>query len=260
MIQIPKGLLFGIVLIVVETLFPGGVLWPDTLELKEGRLVNGRYMGGTQNSIRFEAQGVVTTYPVGDVLAVTFEGQPNTSATIPENAKSGESAASTVPSRTRTLVPTGTRLLVRLSDALDSGKHTTGHRLTARLESDWITQGRLIAPKNAAVYGRLVLSKQARRLAGKSELVLTLTDVLIDNRLVPIRTNDIRTVASKGSGADTAGKTASGAAVGALIDGSDGARTGAKVGLGAAVLTRGGRLTIPAGTLLEFALAEPIEL
>ena len=48
--------------------------------------------------------------------------------------------------------------------------------------------------------------------------------------------------------------------VGALADGSSGARTGAKVGLGAAVLTGGNQAQIPAGTLLEFSLTEAVDL
>lgn len=45
-----------------------------------------------------------------------------------------------------------------------------------------------------------------------------------------------------------------------MIDGSSGARTGAKVGVGAAILSGGNKAQIPAGTLLEFSLTEALEL
>ena len=80
---------------------------------------------------------------------------------------------------------------------------------------------------------------------------------MINNQIRPIRTGEIQAVAESGSGKNTVGKTARGAAIGGLIDGKDGARTGAKVGLGAAILTRGGKINIPANTLLEVPLAEP---
>ena len=64
----------------------------------------------------------------------------------------------------------------------------------------------------------------------------------------------------QGEGRNTVGRTARAAAIGGLIDGSDGARTGAKVGLGASILTRGESLQVPAGTLLETQLRTPLDL
>jgi hypothetical protein len=55
----------------------------------------------------------------------------------------------------------------------------------------------------------------------------------------------------------TVGKTAWGAAIGALADGRDGARTGAKIGLGMAVLSAGKSVNIPSGTLLDITLDLP---
>jgi len=46
----------------------------DTLELKDGRVLQGRYLGGTQAVLRFEINGDVRTFPVSDVVAVTFTG------------------------------------------------------------------------------------------------------------------------------------------------------------------------------------------
>lgn len=50
------------------------------------------------------------------------------------------------------------------------------------------------------------------------------------------------------------------AVVGGLSDGSSGARRGAKVGVGAAVLSGANQAEIPAGTLLEFTLIENLQL
>ena len=56
---------------------------------------------------------------------------------------------------------------------------------------------------------------------------------------------------------DTLGRTARTAAIGGLIDGSDGAKTGAKVGAGISLLTRNNDIQIEKGTLLDFALDKP---
>jgi len=45
-----------------------------------------------------------------------------------------------------------------------------------------------------------------------------------------------------------------------LVDGSSGAKTGAKVGLGASILTGGQSINVPAGTLLETALRTPLSI
>jgi hypothetical protein len=44
----------------------------DTLHMKDGRVLQGRYLGGTQASIRFEINGEVKTFAVVDVASVTF--------------------------------------------------------------------------------------------------------------------------------------------------------------------------------------------
>ncbi|HKN74380.1 MAG TPA: hypothetical protein VJW94_04315 [Candidatus Acidoferrum sp.] len=46
----------------------------DTLELKDGRVLQGRYLGGTQAVLRFEINGEVQTFNVTDAVAITFTG------------------------------------------------------------------------------------------------------------------------------------------------------------------------------------------
>src|SRR5271163_4353257 len=44
----------------------------DTLELKDGRVLQGRFLGGTQAVMRFEWNGEVKTFSVNDIVALTF--------------------------------------------------------------------------------------------------------------------------------------------------------------------------------------------
>ncbi len=55
-------------------LFFAGAAVADTLELKDGRVLQGRYLGGTQAVLRFEINGDVQTFSVNDVVGVTFTG------------------------------------------------------------------------------------------------------------------------------------------------------------------------------------------
>ena len=44
----------------------------DTLELKDGRVLQGRFLGGTQAVMRFESNGEVRTFSINDIVALTF--------------------------------------------------------------------------------------------------------------------------------------------------------------------------------------------
>ncbi len=57
-----------------------------------------------------------------------------------------------------------------------------------------------------------------------------------------------------------ASKVLKGAAIGGLASGSSGAKDGAKIGLGVAILGGGKHAGISSGTLLEFHLAEALKL
>jgi hypothetical protein len=59
---------------VALVLFFAGAAAADTLELKDGRVLQGRYLGGTQAVLRFEINGEVQTFSVNDAVAITFTG------------------------------------------------------------------------------------------------------------------------------------------------------------------------------------------
>src|SRR5439155_20665120 len=62
-----KALLAGSTLLVLA-----GIGFADTLELKDGRVLQGKYLGGTQAVLRFEVSGDVQTFPTNDIVALTF--------------------------------------------------------------------------------------------------------------------------------------------------------------------------------------------
>jgi hypothetical protein len=87
--------------------------------------------------------------------------------------------------------------------------------------------------------------------------MLTFTDITINGQLVPIQTSAIQAV-TDATAKKSAGQVGRAAAIGGLVDGSSGAKTGAKVGVGAAILTGGSQVKIPPNTLLEFNLSAPL--
>ena len=155
------------------------------------------------------------------------------------------------------IVPVGTRIMVETLDALDSSRQKAGHRFRAKLAGDLMVEGKVVAPGGAILYGILAEAKKSRRAVGKASLVLTFTDITINGQLVPIQTSAIQAV-TDATTKKSAGRVVRGAAIGGLADGSKGAKTGAKVGAGAAIVTGGSQVRIPPNTLLEFNLAAPL--
>jgi len=132
-----------------------------------------------------------------------------------------------------------------------------GHRFRARLAGNMVVDGKVVAPGGSILYGILAEAKKSRRAIGKASLVLTFTDITINGQLVPIQTSAIQAV-TDATAKKSASQVGRAAAIGGLADGSKGAKTGAKVGVGAAILTGGSQVKIPPNTLLEFNLAAPL--
>jgi hypothetical protein len=247
----------------------------DTLELKDGRVLNGRYLGGTAAQVRFEINGNVEVFRVSEVVALTFTGRssaaspasPPAASSAPGGVASTDarSADSATSAGGRVTVPAGTRLLVRMIDGVDSSKNHVGDRFHASMETDLVVGDTVVARKGTDLYGRLAEAKQAGHVAGSSELKLELTDMVVNGQSYPLMTGDYE-AKGKGRGGNTAEKVGGGAALGAIIGaiagGGKGAAIGAGVGAGAGgavqVMTRGEQVRVPSETLLEFRLEQPV--
>ena len=240
----------------------------DTLELKDGRVLQGRYLGGTQAVLRFEINGNTQTFNVSDVVALTFTHSPAASS-APPVAPSGLTAStqapvSHAPSNGTITIPAGQALLVRMIDSVDSSKNHVGDIFHGSLETDLDVNGTIVARKGTDVYGRLAEAKDAGHFSGSSELQLELTRMVIDGKDYPLVSSDY-TLKGKGRGSNTAKKVGGGAVAGAIIGAIAGGGKGAAIGAGAGsaagagvqVFTKGEQVKVPSETLLEFRLQQP---
>ena len=203
----------------------------DTVELVDGSLLEGQYVGGNKSSIMFETADEIAALETSAVVAVYFSA----------GVEAAEARAA-APSPKAITVPQGTRLMVRTSEVLDSRQHPAGHRFRGQLEGALSVDGQEIAPRGAMVYGHIAAAQQSGRVAGSSNLLVEFTDIMIGDQLHPIATTGLKAQTS-----NTAGTTARRTA-----------RTGAAVGAGASILTSGNSIHIPAGTLVETSLRSPL--
>lgn len=255
-------------------LFFVSVAAADTLELKSGKVVQGRYLGGTASILRFEVNGEVQTFSTNDILALTFTGRsggatpmaapaPAPAAAAPAPAPAP--AAASVDSNGQVTIPAGQSLLIRMIDGVDSSKNHVGDIFHASLETDLTLGNTIVARKGTDVYGRLAESQKSGNFSGKSELQLELTRLVIDGKDYPVVSSDY-TLQGKGQGSQTAKKVGVGAVagtiIGAIAGGGKGAAIGAAAGgatgAGVQVLTKGAQVKVPSETVLEFRLQQPV--
>jgi hypothetical protein len=276
-------------------LVPAAMMTGDTLELKNGSVIKGTYVGGTDTRISFRVGSSVQQYAVADVSSLKFDERESAAPTrspafaerAPENAPAAyaptpsaqspapnstpvpSTASSSIPRTTAqsVVVPSGTQITVRTIDAVDSDKNHPGDKFQASLEQPLVVNDITVAPKGASVYGKLQQVQEAGQLTGKSQLRLALTGIVINGQTYPLSSGDYE-VSGKSRGKSTATKVGGGAALGALIGaiagGGKGAAIGAGVGAGAGtavqVVTKGDQVHVPSETLLEFTLDQPVSL
>lgn len=224
----------------------------DVLELKNGQVVSGQYIGGTAGTIRFQTSAGMQVIETSKALALTFTGGGAPSAPPPAAPPPAVAPAPTAPPTTVT-VNAGTGLLVRMVDGASS-RDPRGKRFAVALELDLVVNGTMIAKAGTRAYGRVANAQQAGRLAGKSVLDLRLSELTVNGSLVPIMTGPY-IEAGKSSLAKTAKTAAAGAAIGGI---AGDAGKGAAIGASASLLKRGQTVGVAPGELLEFRLDRPL--
>ena len=263
----------------------------DTLVLRNGEKISGYFEGGSPRVIKFRtSDGVVKDYDLLSVQQIQFGDEktassPNSSnaTTSSSNAATSRSAtsgadprllpgneritrpASTNAANTGWTIPTGSKIVIRMIDSVNSETNKLGDTFVAVLDEP-ISQGGIeVIPRGADVRGRIAKIDDAGRLKGSAQLGLELTQIIVNGIPYSVATSEYNEV-GEGRGKETAKRAGIGAgigaAIGAIAGGGKGAAIGAGVGGGGAtaiqVLTKGEKLNIPSETKLEFTLRSPL--
>ena len=178
------------------------------------------------------------------------------------------------------VVEPGTRLLLRLTNSVNTKYSVAGDRVYLETAVPVFVNGRLVIPRGSYVSGTVLESRKAGRVKGKSELSLRFESLTLPNGVtrnlrslpgsVDTRGNLDRTEGkiegegNKGGDARTVGATtAAGAGVGTLAGAASGhygmgagigAAAGAAAGLAGVLGSRGPDVVLPQGTTMELVL------
>jgi hypothetical protein len=256
--------------LIVAVCFLTSAAGGHTLELKNGSLINGKFMGGTESEVSFRVGSSVQKYDLTDIASLKFDsGTTANDAAEPSLSlrPTEPSTAANTGAAKNVTIPAGAHISVRTIDGIDSTKNHPGDRFQASLEEPLTVNGDVVAAKGADVYGRLVESKKSGTFSGRSQLQLELTGIVVNGQTVPLVTGDYE-LEGKSRGASTAKRTIGGAAVGTIIGaiagGGKGAGIGAAVGGGAGagseIITKGDQVKVPSETLLDFTLQQDVTI
>jgi len=244
-------------LFTVFFLFSTLTTFADILHLRDGRKVEGTFLGGDSRTVRFILQdGQVESFAITDAESIIFGTQAG-------------SAASSVPTPAPAdpyTVPHGTVLVVRMIDSVDSDVNKPGETFRATLEEPIAVGENILAPKDTPVAVQLVHVKQSGQLRGEEEIALQLRSITVNSKTYSLA-SEFAEVASEGKGKESAkviGTTAGiGALIGVIVGGKKGAAVGAATGAGVGVVVqsvRGKQVQIPSEAVLSFALEESVTL
>jgi hypothetical protein len=191
----------------------------DVLETREGRVLEGVYLGGTEQAVRFRTGDEVEVFLVEEVVSLRFDRpglaaaphrtqrtappaaaprpelsvpapRPTTAAPAPPHATpapAAPQAAAPAPAASRLFrVPAGTHLRVRLTDGIDARTSAVGDRFGATLETGLGADGVAILPAGTRLYGQVAELRAAGPVA--SRLKLELTQLMVQGQLLDIVT------------------------------------------------------------------------
>ena len=190
---------------------------------------------------------------------------PAAPATPAKQAAEAEPARAAVREPVVVTIPQGTTVIVRMIDGIDSETNKAGEEFAASVSQPVVVDEHIVIRKGADARVRLINSKTAGKMTGKSELEVELVGLAIGSQTFAVESTGIakagasrttRTAQTVGGGA------ALGGLIGAIAGKGKGAAIGAAIGAGAGtavqVLTKGEQVKIPSETQLEFALKAPI--
>lgn len=158
-------------------------------------------------------------------------------------------------------IPAGISIKIRTLDAIHSRQAEVGQSYRCTVAEAVVVDQKEIVSKGADCVLRVVETKEAGKLTGKSELQLELAQIRVGQDLVDVN-SEVSTKESAGKGKGTGVKVGAGAAAGAILGGifggAKGAAIGAAAGAGAgavtAAVTHGPEIKVASETLLTFLI------
>jgi hypothetical protein len=253
-----------ILLTVALTLVVGVSLSADRVRLRSGKVVVGTFIGADSKAVRVLLDdGRVSEIPIQDAMAVEFSARkPATPPAKPAPAAQPAPKQEPAP----LVVPSGTRINVRLTQPIDVDISFAGQSFKAVVDDPVTLNGVIAIPRGAAAVLQAVAVKQSGTMKGSDKISLKLHSIAFGGYVYEVSSGYVESKGS-GEGKKSARKVGGGAGLGAIVGGiaggGEGAAIGALVGgVGGAIVSSSGEehLKIDAETRLQFPLAASVSV
>lgn len=264
----PRRTLVSTALLVLAV---GVTLSADRVRLRNGKVVEGMFMGADSKTVRVLLDsGQVSEIPIEQALAVEFSARkpaPPPPPPAPKPAPAQATAAPAAPPPPKTVtVPAGTAVNVRLTQDIDVDTTTAGKSFKALVDDPVSVNGSIVIPRGASAVLQAVKVEQSGKMKGSDKISLKMHSFSLGGMVYDVTSGYVESK-GKGEGKKTARKVGGGAGLGAIVGGiaggGEGAAIGAAVGgiTGAAVASGGEEhLKLPAETRLQFVLNAAVKV
>jgi hypothetical protein len=242
-------------------------LFAARVTLRDGSVIYGQFISGTSQNIVFQDDnGVRRRFNLNQLRGIDFDNVTN----LPDrNNNTANRTDNTRLPNDFAVLPAGSSISVRTDEGINSDNASEGRTFSASIVQDVAdSTGTVIIPRGSPA--TLIV----RRVNDSSTLssgsyVLDLESIRVNGRRYVVNAEDVK----KGeTGIGTNRRTAEyvgggavlGTLIGAIAGGGKGAAIGAIAGAaaggGVQVLTKGREIRVPAETVLNFRLEEPLHL
>jgi hypothetical protein len=247
------------------------VLSAARLMLRDGTVVRGNFVSGTQQSIVFQDEsGARRRFDLNQVQSIDF-GEPVTALDRGRNSADRGPGRFDEPRYQHdwTVLPAGTSLSVRTDETIDSNNAAEGRTFPAAIVQDVLdANGNVVIPRGSRA--TLVVRRVTEGgTVTSGSYILDLDAVHVNGRRYVVNTSDVA-AGENGIGKNkrtaeyVGGGAVLGTLLGAIAGGGKGAAIGAAAGAaaggGAEVLTKGHQIRVPAETVLNFRLERSLHL
>jgi hypothetical protein len=237
-----------------------GVAQADSLALRNGKKLDGTFLGANSRQVDFmTSSGQTQHIPITDIAGISFSA-----ATTSAPAKA--SAPAPAAPRPAVTIPQGTLIRVRTIDAIDVDSSQAGMKFRGAVDDPIMVGGSVVAPRGADVTLQAAKVQQSGKMKGSDLIQLKINSIAINGKPYAVTTT-FQEVKGGAEGKSTAKKGLGGAGLGAIVGGIAGGGKGAAIGAVAGgatglIISASGEqhLKVPAESRLEFRLEAAVAI
>jgi hypothetical protein len=239
------------------------------LILRDGTVIYGKLVSGSPQNIVFQDDnGIRRRFDLNQVQSLDFS-EPMSNLDRDRGMNSATRMEERRYAHDWTVLPAGTSISVRTDEGIDSQNAVEGRTFPASIVQDILdTNGNVVIPRGSSATLVVRRATEGGTLTSGS-YILDLDSIRVNGRRYVVNTSDVR-AGETGIGKNqrtaeyVGGGAVLGTLLGAIAGGGKGAAIGAVAGAaaggGVQVLTKGREIRVPAETVLNFRLEQPLHL